>query len=317
MPPNRTNSDQPSRNLVTRHLGHAAGSTALAFAFWWTYHQTRVAGPASILPAATPPLIRATVAYVVLATMWRIGALALSRRGRFGRLERLSRQATFPPLRRVIDGCFAAVITGSALFTAMPAGAQTIAPPPRVAVADQSEAAPLQIQLPERPGGEIENWLSGNPREARVEERHDPARVSSDESHTWTDQKSTGAPSPPERSPAVPSDAPPPATRFETEPSNDPSLDQRDSNFTGVPYAEPAGTGMPSDSYVVQSGDSLWRIASHRLADRASIQAIDSYWREIYDANAGVIGENPSLIRPGTELAIPRPPGADPVEAAR
>lgn len=50
--------------------------------------------------------------------------------------------------------------------------------------------------------------------------------------------------------------------------------------------------------YTVQSGDNLWDLASKHLGD-------GSRWGEIYKLNEGVIGSNPRLIMPGTELQLP------------
>jgi nucleoid-associated protein YgaU len=49
--------------------------------------------------------------------------------------------------------------------------------------------------------------------------------------------------------------------------------------------------------YTVQSGDSLWAIATRFLGD-------GNKWRNIYNLNKGVIGPNPNLIRPGQVLMI-------------
>jgi LysM repeat protein len=61
----------------------------------------------------------------------------------------------------------------------------------------------------------------------------------------------------------------------------------------------------PSKNYVIKSGDSLWSIAQDEiLGDGASINEIDSTWRKIWRANREVIGNNPSLIRPGQEINL-------------
>ncbi len=50
------------------------------------------------------------------------------------------------------------------------------------------------------------------------------------------------------------------------------------------------------DTYTVKSGDSLSKIGQrHGVA-----------WREIYEANKDVIGDNPDLIKPGQKLRIPK-----------
>jgi nucleoid-associated protein YgaU len=48
----------------------------------------------------------------------------------------------------------------------------------------------------------------------------------------------------------------------------------------------------------VDSGDGLSNIAKQELGDA-------NRWREIYDLNKDVIGENPDLIQPGMELKLP------------
>jgi len=50
-------------------------------------------------------------------------------------------------------------------------------------------------------------------------------------------------------------------------------------------------------TYTVKSGDTLWAIAKKTLGD-------GNRWREIYQANANVIGKDPNLIRPGQVLRI-------------
>ena len=57
-----------------------------------------------------------------------------------------------------------------------------------------------------------------------------------------------------------------------------------------------AGEGGGGDSYTVKSGDSLSKIGQrHGVA-----------WREIYEANRDVIGDNPDKIMPGQTLRIPK-----------
>jgi nucleoid-associated protein YgaU len=50
-------------------------------------------------------------------------------------------------------------------------------------------------------------------------------------------------------------------------------------------------------TYVVQSGDSLWKIAEKLLGN-------GNRWKEIFEANKDKI-EDPNLIYPGQELVIP------------
>lgn len=66
-----------------------------------------------------------------------------------------------------------------------------------------------------------------------------------------------------------------------------------------------AGAGATTDAtqisdhpYTVQSGDNLWDLAQKHLGD-------GTRWGEIYKLNEAVIGSNPRLIMPGTELQLP------------
>jgi LysM repeat protein len=57
-----------------------------------------------------------------------------------------------------------------------------------------------------------------------------------------------------------------------------------------------AGGGEGGESYTVRGGDSLSKIGQrHGVA-----------WREIYEANKDVIGDDPDKIFPGQTLRIPR-----------
>lgn len=58
-----------------------------------------------------------------------------------------------------------------------------------------------------------------------------------------------------------------------------------------------AGQELNVASYTVKPGDNLFDIAKEQLGD-------SSKWGELYKANEGVIGSNPSLIHPGTELNL-------------
>jgi nucleoid-associated protein YgaU len=56
------------------------------------------------------------------------------------------------------------------------------------------------------------------------------------------------------------------------------------------------GGGGAEDSYTVKGGDSLSKIGQHHGVA----------WREIYEANKDVIGDDPDKIKPGQKLRIPR-----------
>ena len=67
----------------------------------------------------------------------------------------------------------------------------------------------------------------------------------------------------------------------------------------------PAESQTPASKYIVKSGDSLWSIAQkHVVGTDASVDEIDRAWRAIWKANKSVIGNNPSLIRPGQEISL-------------
>lgn len=51
-------------------------------------------------------------------------------------------------------------------------------------------------------------------------------------------------------------------------------------------------------SYTVKPGDNLWDIAQHHLGDGLK-------WQEIYQLNHDLLGSDPTLIHPGTEIQLP------------
>lgn len=68
-----------------------------------------------------------------------------------------------------------------------------------------------------------------------------------------------------------------------------------------------ADASQPGGEYMVQRGDSLWKIAQEQLGD-------GTRWGEIYQLNNGTIGGDPSMIHAGTQLRLPDAPniaGAD------
>jgi nucleoid-associated protein YgaU len=67
---------------------------------------------------------------------------------------------------------------------------------------------------------------------------------------------------------------------------------------------------QPSIAYVVQPGDSLWRITEALLGADASAAHIAASWPALYEANRDSIGDNPSLIQPGLALTVPAGLGA-------
>jgi nucleoid-associated protein YgaU len=51
-------------------------------------------------------------------------------------------------------------------------------------------------------------------------------------------------------------------------------------------------------TYTVRPGDSLSKIAKSLMGDAKK-------WRQLYEANKDVVGNNPDLIKPGQVLKIP------------
>ena len=60
---------------------------------------------------------------------------------------------------------------------------------------------------------------------------------------------------------------------------------------------EPAPTDAENRTYMVQSGDTLWKIAEEMYGD-------GSRYMKIFDANSSLL-EHPDRIFPGQELTIP------------
>lgn len=56
------------------------------------------------------------------------------------------------------------------------------------------------------------------------------------------------------------------------------------------------GGGGSEETYTVKSGDTLSKIGQNQGVA----------WREIYEANKDVIGDNPDRIKPGQSLRIPK-----------
>jgi LysM domain len=62
-----------------------------------------------------------------------------------------------------------------------------------------------------------------------------------------------------------------------------------------------AGTG----GYTVAAGDTLWDIAAgHLVPAERSAATIHRYWHQVYRANRSVVGADPDLIHPGTQLDV-------------
>ena len=76
--------------------------------------------------------------------------------------------------------------------------------------------------------------------------------------------------------------------------------DQPVANFSDVQSGSSSTAPAPADqaqTYTVQSGDNLSKIAKHVYGDA-------SKWHKIYEANRDKI-KNPDLIQPGEVLTLP------------
>jgi hypothetical protein len=73
----------------------------------------------------------------------------------------------------------------------------------------------------------------------------------------------------------------------------------------GLVSAAPRGPAEREPVVTVRAGDSLWSIAAAHLGPDATATRIAAQWPRWYAENRGVIGDDPTLIRPGQRL---RPP---------
>ncbi|WP_188780774.1 LysM peptidoglycan-binding domain-containing protein, partial [Marmoricola endophyticus] len=71
----------------------------------------------------------------------------------------------------------------------------------------------------------------------------------------------------------------------------------------GTPHA--TGTPSATGEDTVRPGDSLWAVARRHLPPDAGPAEISRAWTAIYDANRDVVGGDPDLIHPGTDLRLP------------
>ena len=64
-------------------------------------------------------------------------------------------------------------------------------------------------------------------------------------------------------------------------------------------------TVVDGDEVVVAPGDSLWSIVAARLGPMATASDIAEAWPVWYDTNRAAVGDDPSLLLPGTVLQAP------------
>ena len=110
--------------------------------------------------------------------------------------------------------------------------------------------------------------------------RHEEARRKLEEARSR--QAQTAPPSPAGTAPPRPAGAPAPQQ----------------------PQAKPVSQPAPAQetTYTVVSGDSLSKIAKRQLGDANA-------WKQIYEANKQLIGDDPDKIFPGQKLRIPQRAG--------
>ena len=68
--------------------------------------------------------------------------------------------------------------------------------------------------------------------------------------------------------------------------------------YTKIEGSEKQAEQGAEKSYTIKSGDNLSDIAQEQLGDA-------NRWKEIYELNKDVIGDNPDLIHPGKKLKLP------------
>ncbi|WP_404388187.1 LysM peptidoglycan-binding domain-containing protein [Humibacillus xanthopallidus] len=71
-----------------------------------------------------------------------------------------------------------------------------------------------------------------------------------------------------------------------------------------APSPRPGAAAL--DTVTVRRGDSLWSIAERHLGAAATDAEVARTWPQWYAANREVIGDDPDLIHPGTQLVPPR-----------
>lgn len=68
-----------------------------------------------------------------------------------------------------------------------------------------------------------------------------------------------------------------------------------------VPQARDSGQNI----FVIRDGDCLWDIAHTELGADATLFEIDERWRQWWEHNRSVLGDDPHVLKPGTVLSTP------------
>jgi ABC-type amino acid transport substrate-binding protein/phage tail protein X len=80
-----------------------------------------------------------------------------------------------------------------------------------------------------------------------------------------------------------------------------PSTQPRPASAAPAAVEPGAGAGATGESYVVQPGDTLSKIARKYYGEKWATS-----WQRIFEANRGVIGDDPARLRAGMNLQIPK-----------
>ena len=127
---------------------------------------------------------------------------------------------------------------------------------------------------------------SDKEKEREEQARHEEARRKMQESQRRREQKA-GAPKPAQATPGQP--------QAQARPAGPAAGGVRPAGMTPTANQPSAPAAQ---SYTVQKGDSLSKIAKKHLGD-------GNDWRKIYEANRALIGDDPDKIFPGQKLTIP------------
>ena len=102
--------------------------------------------------------------------------------------------------------------------------------------------------------------------------------------------------------PSVADTAPPAALAVPTPPAG--SVPPAPSGPVGARAGSPSDPVSPA-SVTVNPGDTLWAIAAAHLPADADASDVAAAWPAWYAANLAVVGDDPDVIRPGQQLAVP------------
>ncbi len=85
---------------------------------------------------------------------------------------------------------------------------------------------------------------------------------------------------------------------YEAAPANHDATSATTAQNSDTATTGEAPVEAPTQGYTVKTGDNLWDIAKDKLGD-------GQRWGEIYKMNTNVLGDNPRMIMPGTEIQLP------------